>query len=82
MEHLDREYAAKKYIELNTSLSRYGSIPELRYSRSSSLYEGLPPIKHIRSIRQSDGINMIPNGLTFIPIREATKNPNTTEFRE
>jgi hypothetical protein len=87
MERLDREYAAKKHIELNTSLSRYGSRQELTFRRSSSVFEGLPTLKPVRSIRQSDGLVIIPNGLTFIPIQEATneitkQNQNMAEFRE
>jgi hypothetical protein len=81
MEYLDREYVAKKHIQLNSRQSH------LDFRRSSSIMEFSPTMKAIRPMRRSEGIIIIPNGTTFIPIQEGTnettgKTIDTVELRE
>lgn len=73
MEHLDRAYTSKKHIQLNTNSSRYGSKQDLGFRRSSSVFDPLSPMKPMRTMRQSDGVMIIPTASTFFPIQEISK---------
>ncbi len=92
MEYLDREYADKKHIQLDTTRKRYNSVQlqpqDLVFRRKSSLCGSLPLVKSpVRPIKHSDNVKIIPNGSSFLPIKEETNdstiNPNhTIEFHE
>ncbi len=84
MAYLDREYAAKKHIQLETKRVRYKSIQiqtqDPGYRRTSSNQENFPIIKSpIRPIKPHDGVFILPNATTFLPIREeANETPLKT----
>ncbi|CAF0969431.1 unnamed protein product [Rotaria sordida] len=92
MEYLDREYAAKKHIQLETIRTRLISTQnqpqDLVFRRGSSVHGNIPIIKSpIRSIKHSDSITIIPNTTIFLPIKEEaneikTKISNTIELPE
>lgn len=82
MEYLDREYVAKKHIQLTSGLSRYGSKQDLSYRRSSSVVDTLPPIRTLRTMRSSEGIIMMPSAATFIPIIPEVTNEKTMNMFE
>ena len=72
MEYLDREYAAKKYIELDSSRSRYDPSqsppPEANSPRSGFTHSNPSMMKSsVAPTKQPD------NGTVFVPIEEATK---------
>ncbi|CAF1090090.1 unnamed protein product [Rotaria sp. Silwood1] len=82
MEYLDREYTAKKYIEIETTRTRFSSIQsqpqDLVFRRGSSVYGNTPMIKSpVRSIKHFDGMTIIPNATTFLPIKEETNEIKT-----
>jgi len=77
MEYLDREYAAKKHIQLDTTRIRGNSIQiqpqDLVLSRGASIPGTFPVMKSpIRFMKHSDGVRIIPNASTFLPIKEET----------
>jgi hypothetical protein len=83
MKYLDREYVAKKYIQLNSGQSHYESKQDLVFRRSSSVFDTAPTMKSIRTMRQSDGVIIIPNGSSFVPVQETTKKTiNMVELRK
>ncbi|UJR14751.1 hypothetical protein I4U23_001741 [Adineta vaga] len=85
MEYIDHEYAAKKYIQLDTSQSRYDSKFDLSVRRASAAYDTLPAMKPTRARKSLDGITTIPNATTVIPIREENNEirvMSMTELRE
>ncbi|CAF2842061.1 unnamed protein product [Rotaria sp. Silwood2] len=82
MEYLDREYAAKKHIQLETTRTRFSSIQsqpqDLVFRRASSVHGNIPIIKSpIRPIKHPDGITIISNTTTFLPIKEETNETKT-----
>ncbi|CAF0809229.1 unnamed protein product [Adineta steineri] len=87
MEHLDREYAAMKYIQLDTRQTRQNSKNDLLAHSSSANFDILPPLKSVRTRRSSDAVTVVPNASTFIPIPEdvnkiRTKSMNVFELYE
>ncbi len=76
MEYLDREYAEKKYIQLDTSQSLQESKQSLVVRRSSTSLDVLPPIKSVRTRKQSEGVTIIPNASLCVPIQEETTTKN------
>ncbi|CAF3630806.1 unnamed protein product [Rotaria socialis] len=92
MEYLDREYASKKYIQLQSTRTRFDSIisqaPDLTFRRGSLINGALPMIKSPeRPIKHTDNVTIISNDATFLPIQEeghenATQPINTIEFHE
>ena len=76
MEYLDREYAAKKYIELDSSRSRYDPSqsppPEANSPRSGFTLSNPPMMKSsVAPTKQPD--KALANGTVFLPIEEETK---------
>jgi hypothetical protein len=90
MEYLDREYANKKHIQLDTTRMRINSIQaqpqDLVFRRGSSIHGNLPILKSpIRPIKHSTNVKIIPNSTTILPIKEEineSKCPNTIELNE
>jgi hypothetical protein len=79
MEYFDREYAAKKHIQFETTRVRYNSIqmqPQDFVFRHGSNTSGNQSIvkSPLRSIKHSDGVMIMPNAGVFLPIREETTN--------
>ncbi|CAF5197268.1 unnamed protein product, partial [Rotaria magnacalcarata] len=92
MEYLDREYASRKHIQLQSTRVRFGSMPsqtpDLAFRRGSLINGTLPMIKSPeRPIKHTDDVTIISNDATFLPIQEEghenAKQPiNTIEFHE
>lgn len=88
MTYLDREYAANKHIQFDTRQSRYEPKNELIFRRSSVIAgDNSPSIKPLRNMRRSEGVLIIPNATSFVPIQEernarTTKSMNMIELRE
>ncbi|CAF1148950.1 unnamed protein product, partial [Adineta ricciae] len=84
MNYLDREYADNKHIHLETRPSRYDSKYDLSFRRTSATFlNTLPPptMKPTRQRQSSDGISVIPNATTVVPIREETNGVIIQGFR-
>jgi len=89
MQYLDREYAAKNHIRLETTRVRYNSIQmqpqDIGFRRSSSINGSLPVLKSpTRFMKHSGGMKVLPNASTFIPIQEeiSSKTSDITELNE
>jgi hypothetical protein len=89
MVYLDKEYAAKKHIQLESKRTRYTSTQsqqkDLVFRRTSSIHGPLPVMKSpIRSIKHSDGVSIIPNASSFIAIKEESNETgiNGMELQE
>ena len=89
MEYLDREYAAKKHIQLYTKSTPYKSKPiqsqDLVFRRTSSTQGKFPSVKSpIRPMKHSDGVTILANATTFLPIKEEVNEafPQTMELNE
>lgn len=83
MEYLDREYAAKKYIQISSSPKPYKSLQsepnDLVFRRASSIQGPLPLIKSpVRPKKPSESVIVFPNPAAFVPIEEET-NESTTK---
>jgi hypothetical protein len=79
MEYLDREYAAKKHIRLETNRPRYGPVQppsvDLSFRRTSSIHGVSPTMKSpARMTKNQDSTTIIPNGSSFLPIKEETSD--------
>lgn len=86
MEYLDREYAAKKHIRLDTSRSRYESVQtptqDLVFNRTPSIQSFAsmiimkPPTGAM--MKTNEKPTLMANGMTFLPIEEEPKKSTTT----
>ena len=85
MEYLDREYAAKKHIQVDTSRSRFESVQtptqDLIFNRTPSMQSMASMIKSPGGLMKSNERPMImANALSFLPIEEEPKkNIETNE---
>ena len=70
MEYLDREYAAKKHIQLETSRSRYGSTQDVHIGHSPFTVSELPMIKPSQITRQAENMTIMPDGSLFFPVQD------------
>lgn len=70
MDYLDRQYASRKYIQLDTTLSRCESRFDMLSRRPSGNADLLNSIKSYRTVGSPDGVVIVPNGSTVIPIQE------------
>jgi hypothetical protein len=74
MEYLDRQYAAKKHIRLDTSRSRFGSTQDLHIGHSPFNVFELPKIKNAQITRQPENMTVIPDGSSFFPVQDDRDN--------
>lgn len=89
MEYLDREYAAKKYIQMDTSRTRYKSTPS---ATKDLVFNRTPSIQSVASmitIKPSAGLmkasekpTLMANSISFLPIEEEPKKSTTTMTSE
>ena len=75
MEFFDKEYSAKKHIQIERARPRHNSVQiqpqDLVFRRGSLIPSNPPSIRpSLRSLKNSDGTMMAPNATTFLPIRE------------
>lgn len=70
MEYLDRQYAAKKHIRLDTSRSRFGSTQDLHLGRSPFMTSELPSINVDRMQRPKDNVTIVPDASSFFPVHD------------
>ena len=70
MEYLDKQYAAKKHIRLDTSRSRYGSTQDLHLVRSPFIADEFPQVKSDRALRSKENTTILPDPTLFLPVQD------------
>ena len=70
MEYLDRQYAAKKHIHLETSRSRFGSTQDLQIGHSPFTVSELPKIITPQITRAAEKVEIVPDPSTFFPVQD------------
>lgn len=77
MEYLDREYAAKKHIQVETNRPRYESV---QTPTQDPVFNRTPSLQSVASMimTKSPAGGLIANPMTFLPIEEEPKKKSTT----